>query len=69
MEHVEELLRRKLVTASIYLRVYALSGGEVFPELKEEFDTLWDACVEEAKTVQCLSQCGLRDTRQCTRKC
>ena len=42
------LLLSKLQNHSIYLRVFILSGGEVFPELETEFRQLWSECVEEA---------------------
>ena len=32
----------------LYMRVYILSNGEVFPEMEAEFKQLWSECVNEA---------------------
>lgn len=44
----QRVLMGRLEHETIYMRVYIMSKGEVFPEMKAKFDQLWTECVIEA---------------------
>ena len=44
----QRVLMGKLEYETVYMRVYILSKGEVFPEMKAKFDQLWTECVMKA---------------------
>ena len=55
MEHLDTLtleaqniLMGKLECQTVYMRVYIMSKGEVFPEMEAKYNQLWAECVIEA---------------------
>ena len=44
----QRVLMGRLEYETIYMRVYIMSKGEVFPEMKAKYNQLWTECVIEA---------------------
>lgn len=42
------VLMGKLESETVYMRVYIMSKGEVFPEMEAKYKQLWTECVIEA---------------------
>ena len=44
----QRVLMGKLESETVYMRVYIMSKGEVFPEMETKYKQLWAECVIEA---------------------
>ena len=44
----QRILMGRLEYETVYMRVYIMSKGEVFPEMKAKYNQLWTECVIEA---------------------
>ena len=44
----QRVLMGKLESETVYMRVYIMSKGEVFPEMEAKYKQLWAECVIEA---------------------
>ena len=44
----QNILMGKLESGTVYMRVYVMSKGEVFPEMEAKYNQLWAECVIEA---------------------
>lgn len=44
----QRILMGRLEHETVYMRVYIMSEGEVFPEMKAKYNQLWTECVIEA---------------------
>ena len=47
-QEAQRILMGKMDLQTMYMRVYILSNGEVFPEMKAKWNQLWTECVVEA---------------------
>ena len=47
-EEAHRILMGKMECQTVYMRVYILSEGKVFPEMKAKWNQLWSECVVEA---------------------
>ena len=44
----QRVLMTKLECQTVYMRVYIMSKGEVFPDMEAQYKQLWSECVIEA---------------------